>query len=95
MFRENFSAYYSMLNAAGLWPFDESVLGKVQRVVFALLMFSGLCIQVIDSPFAMNLFVKVQYPLYDRKFINIKDYTLYINETCQCTLKYLFFKNIF
>ncbi|XP_076378917.1 uncharacterized protein LOC143259627 [Megalopta genalis] len=46
VFRRNYSTYYCALRFAGLWPFDESILRKVQRIVFSIIPMSCIVIQV-------------------------------------------------
>ncbi|XP_076378723.1 uncharacterized protein LOC143259586 isoform X9 [Megalopta genalis] len=46
VFRKNYSTYYSILSLAGLWPYDESLIGKLQRVVLSLLTLLCIVIQI-------------------------------------------------
>ncbi|XP_078052241.1 uncharacterized protein LOC144478221 isoform X2 [Augochlora pura] len=46
-FRKNYTVYYTMLNVTALWPYDESLLSRIQRVLFPLLIISLISIQVI------------------------------------------------
>ncbi|XP_076655141.1 uncharacterized protein LOC143360310 [Halictus rubicundus] len=45
-FRKNFSLYSSILCFTALWPYDESRLGKVQRVTLPVLYLCLLAIQI-------------------------------------------------
>ncbi|XP_078051558.1 uncharacterized protein LOC144477700 isoform X1 [Augochlora pura] len=46
VFQKNYSTYCSILNLVGLWPYDESLLVKVQRVVFSVLTLSCIVFQI-------------------------------------------------
>ncbi|XP_078051436.1 uncharacterized protein LOC144477584 [Augochlora pura] len=46
VFRRNYSTYYCILRFTGLWPFDESVLPKIHRIVFSAVSVSCIMIQV-------------------------------------------------
>ncbi|XP_076655256.1 uncharacterized protein LOC143360367 isoform X3 [Halictus rubicundus] len=45
-FRKNFSLYSSILCFTALWPYDESRLGKIQRVTLSVLYLCLLAIQI-------------------------------------------------
>ncbi|XP_076378365.1 uncharacterized protein LOC117221066 isoform X2 [Megalopta genalis] len=46
-FRENYKTYYSLMNAAGLWPHDRTVLAWIRRVAFGLLAASLVVNQIM------------------------------------------------
>ncbi|XP_078051990.1 uncharacterized protein LOC144478142 [Augochlora pura] len=46
VFQKNYSTYCTVLSLVGLWPYDESLLSKLQRVVVSLLTLLCIVIQV-------------------------------------------------
>ncbi|XP_076288157.1 uncharacterized protein LOC143212829 [Lasioglossum baleicum] len=46
VFRMNFSLYSSVLCFTALWPYDESLLGKIQRVTISVFYLTLLAIQI-------------------------------------------------
>ncbi|XP_078037348.1 uncharacterized protein LOC144470268 [Augochlora pura] len=46
VFRNKFGVYYFVLSMTGLWPYDRSLLAKIQRTVFALVTLCCIGIQI-------------------------------------------------
>ncbi|XP_076642251.1 uncharacterized protein LOC143353089 isoform X2 [Halictus rubicundus] len=46
VFRRNYNTYYLILRFTGLWPFDDSILPKIQRTFFSVFTLCCILIQV-------------------------------------------------
>ncbi|XP_076228224.1 uncharacterized protein LOC143175075 isoform X3 [Nomia melanderi] len=45
VFQKNYRAYCSVMYITGLWPYDNSIVTKIQRVLFCVLTLSSMVIQ--------------------------------------------------
>ncbi|XP_076228226.1 uncharacterized protein LOC143175075 isoform X5 [Nomia melanderi] len=49
VFQKNYRAYCSVMYITGLWPYDNSIVTKIQRVLFCVLTLSSMVIQVLKT----------------------------------------------